>query len=227
MRERPPPAQVRPPLAPDRQRLCLLHDALYAVPSRIAQRSISSYNFTKIVSFNHIVASLLKCECRISVKLRGIIVECEGVMSMASRGSTVGIVLLLGLALASISNEAFARSGGSGGHGGASGRSSSRSSGIHSSAKHQHEGHLRQHRRGGLRTGLFVYPTTVPSNSAPYELPSDNNSSPQYPTVTTEMPPSPSRVNIIEYHMGCQTETVMVRWESGEEHAVNIVRCLR
>ena len=146
---------------------------------------------------------------------------------MASRGYTVGIVLLFGLALVSIPNETFARSGGSGGHGGASGRSSSRSSGFHSSATHQHEGRLRQRRRVGLRTGLFVYPTNVPSNGAPYELPVDNNSSPQYPTVTTEMPSSPPPVNIIEYHMGCQTETVTVPWDNGKEHAVNIVRCLR
>jgi hypothetical protein len=122
--------------------------------------------------------------------------------------------------------SAFARSGGSGGRGASSaGNSSSRSSGFHTSAIHTNEGRHRHNRRAGFYSPGFVYPITAPSSVAHYELPVDSNPNSPPPVAAPEM--VSHRVNFIEYHMGCLTETVTVPWNDGKDHSVSIVRCLR
>jgi hypothetical protein len=150
---------------------------------------------------------------------------------MATRRYTAGIIIFFGLALTLAPNETFARSGGSAGSGGSSagsgasgGSSSSRSSRVQTSAVHTNEGRLRHHRRNGFFNPGFVYPVTVPTEVVHDDLPVENNPSPPAPVAPEIVP---RRVNFVEVHMGCHTETVTVPWDNGKEHSVNIVRCYR
>jgi hypothetical protein len=150
---------------------------------------------------------------------------------MATRRYAAGIIVFFSLALMLAPNETFGRSGGSAGSGGSSagsgasgGSSSSRSSGLHS-AVHTNKGRLRHHRRADFFNPGFVYPVTVPSDVTDHDFPIENNPNPPSPVVAPEI--VPRRVNFVEYHMGCHTETVTVPWDNGKEHSVNIVRCYR
>jgi hypothetical protein len=149
------------------------------------------------------------------------------VRAMVSRVYLAGFIVILSLGTMLVSSESFGRSGGSGGRS---------SSGFHGSTS---SGHHRSAMRSSLNRrsaswGFPLYGTGYYSPgtySEPAEI-TNNNSSNLNSSVHVHAAPEPvsssypvSVYPVVFYHPGCNSQTVTVPWEDGQQRSVNIVRC--
>ena len=145
-----------------------------------------------------------------------------------------GLVVFFCVSVVLAPDKTFGRGGGGGGRGFA-GRSVPIGSGFHPPAQRP-QLHLHQPGFGGPPRHRFGYgfvPLTgfgggldygAPDYVKPYDQPAEAEPETTGAILTPGSAPSGFRP-VMVYRPGCQTQTVTVPWEDGDDRSINIVRC--